>query len=79
VSPQAIIDRSPEMIRRLTDPALRAMVLAMAAALTLRCCESETSRRNSPSGLGCFTRRWCCPCWDGCCRRCRYVFPPEAP
>ena len=36
MSPQAIIDRSPEMIRRLTDPALRAMVLAMAAALTLR-------------------------------------------
>ena len=36
MSPQGIIERSPEVIRQLADPALRAILLAMAAALTLR-------------------------------------------
>jgi len=36
MSPQGIIERSPEVIRQLTDPALRAILLAMAAALALR-------------------------------------------
>ncbi|HEY6292870.1 MAG TPA: M56 family metallopeptidase [Terriglobia bacterium] len=36
MTPQAIIERSPEVIRHLADPALRAIVLTCAAAVALR-------------------------------------------
>ena len=50
MSPQRIVERSPEVIRQLADPALRAILLAMAVALA---CESlGPNKGNSEGGKG---------------------------